>query len=160
MSRYTDSPDSSLRDESVQNTPYTTLTAFSPDDGNRLGDTQVSNTSSIYKFGDVGGGGLEARREYDAAMTQAIERSGRDLGWLFGTPQSSKQRLKYWDWGIGFSCRFQDLGCVFLAVLVGQLPPPTVNCEKEFEETHHFAHRPSGWVDCVEEFAKPSDPSN
>lgn len=23
----------------------------------RLGDTQVSNTSSIYKFGDVGGGG-------------------------------------------------------------------------------------------------------
>ncbi|KAL5328060.1 hypothetical protein ACEPPN_005768 [Leptodophora sp. 'Broadleaf-Isolate-01'] len=104
--------------------------------------------------------GLEARREYDAAMTQAIERSGRDLGWLFGTPQSSKQRLKYWDWGIDFSCRFQDLGCVFLAVLVGQLPPPTVNCEKEFEETHHFAHRPSGWVGCVEEFAKPSDPSN
>ncbi|KAG4429448.1 hypothetical protein IFR05_015070 [Cadophora sp. M221] len=32
MSRYTNSPGSSLRDESVQNTPYTTLTAFSPED--------------------------------------------------------------------------------------------------------------------------------
>lgn len=32
MSRYTNSPNSSLRDESVQNTPYTTLTAFSPED--------------------------------------------------------------------------------------------------------------------------------
>ncbi|KAH6715650.1 RNA recognition motif 2-domain-containing protein [Leptodontidium sp. MPI-SDFR-AT-0119] len=32
MSRYTNSPSSSLRDESVQNTPYTTLTAFSPED--------------------------------------------------------------------------------------------------------------------------------
>ena len=32
MSRYTNSPHSSLRDDSVQNTPYTTLTAFSPED--------------------------------------------------------------------------------------------------------------------------------
>ncbi|KAK0099681.1 hypothetical protein ONS96_008177 [Cadophora gregata f. sp. sojae] len=32
MSRYTNSPNSSLRDESVQNTPYTALTAFSPED--------------------------------------------------------------------------------------------------------------------------------
>ncbi|KAH7321874.1 RNA recognition motif 2-domain-containing protein [Rhexocercosporidium sp. MPI-PUGE-AT-0058] len=32
MSRYTNSPSSSLRDESIQNTPYTQLTAFSPED--------------------------------------------------------------------------------------------------------------------------------
>lgn len=32
MSRYTNSPHSSLRDDSIQNTPYTTLTAFSPED--------------------------------------------------------------------------------------------------------------------------------
>lgn len=32
MSRYTNSPHSSLRDESIQGTPQTTLTAFSPED--------------------------------------------------------------------------------------------------------------------------------